>query len=153
MIDDPALRETVTAAGHLMAATREPWWIIGSAAVALHLARPAAVTDVDVLLDLDDAQRLLPMIGLAPVAGTAHPDFRSAVFGRWLGSALPVEFMAGFRHRTADGWRLVRPDTRQCILIDSTTVYVPGKAELHDLLVAFGRPKDVKRAQQLAAVM
>lgn len=152
MTGDPVLQLALGAVGRIMASAREPWWIIGSAAVALHTARPAAVADVDVLLGLEDAQRLFPLMGLVAAAGTAHPDFRSTVFGRWQGSALPVEFMAGFHHRSAAGWRPVRPASRQRIIVESAAVFVPDRAELHDLLVAFGRPKDIDRAQRLATM-
>ena len=150
-----AIQEPLTASLHAVAAAmavaRDPWWVITSAAVALHGADPGPVADVDVLLSVEDAQRILPSIGVEVRQGSAHPDFRSSVFGTWIDPPLPVEFMAGFHHRSASDWHRVAPSTRQPIDIEGSTVFVPEKAELKRMLEAFGRPKDIERARLLRA--
>lgn len=107
---------------------------------------------MDVLLSLVDARRILPMIGIELRQGSAHAAFRSGIFGTWTGTALPVEFMADFYHRSGEAWLPVRPATRQPIEVDGMIVFVPEKAELQSMLTAFGRPKDMERARRLAAV-
>ena len=162
---DAALVATLGAVGAMMADARAPWWIIGSAAVALHAAAagrgganggdPGPVGDVDVLLDLADAQRLFAAIGLDPRPGAAHAAFRSQLFGRWTAPPMTVEFMAGFEHRSVGGWYSVRPTTRQTILLQDvagTVVFVPDRADLGAMLGRFGRPKDGARAACLAAL-
>lgn len=140
------LQATLRAVAQAMQVARGPWWVIGSAAVALHGAGPATVADVDVLLMPDDAARVFARLGLAIERGAAHPDFRSDIFGTWRGSALPVEFMAGFCHRQAGEWIEIRPATRIAV----QDVFVPEREELRVMIKAFGRPKDVERARLLS---
>ena len=144
------LRVTLRAVGTALAHARDPWWVIGSAAVALYGADPGQVADVDVLLSTTDAVRLLPLIAVVVGPGSPHPDFRSSMFGTWDGAPLPVEFMAGFRHRSGSGWAEVEPATRSPVDIDGVTVFIPNRSELRRLLEAFGRPKDLDRARILS---
>jgi hypothetical protein len=152
MTISPSLSASLNAIGPIMDQAHDLWWIIASAAVALHGADPGHVADVDVLLSVADAGRILPTIGIELRQGSAHAAFRSNIFGTWTGTALPVEFMADFDHRSGEAWLPVRPVTRQLIRVDGVIVFVPEKAELQSMLTAFGRPKDMKRARSLAAV-
>lgn len=149
---DTALSVSLNAIGNVMAEAHDPWWIIASAAVALHGADPGHVADVDVLLSVADAGRILPAIGIELRQGSAHAAFRSSIFGTWTGTALPVEFMADFDRRSGEAWLPVRPVTRQPIRVDGVIVFVPEREELQSMLTAFGRPKDMERARSLAAV-
>ncbi|MGY2736859.1 hypothetical protein [Sphingomonas sp. UYP23] len=153
MAINPALSASLTAVGTIMGQANDPWWIIASAAVALHGADPGHVADVDVLLSIADAKRILPTIGVAVRAGSAHATFRSSIFGTWPGTILPVEFMADFQRRSGGEWLPVQPTTRQAIAVDGAVVFVPEKAELQAMLVTFGRPKDLEQARSLAAVL
>jgi hypothetical protein len=141
---------SVKAAAAVMSDARDPWWVIASAAVALHGADPGHVADVDVLLSTADATRLLPALGLQVRRGAAHPDFRSSVFATWTDGPLPVEFMARFAYRAGTDWLPVQPKTREPVQVDRATLFVPSRAELRQLLHAFGRPKDIERANHLA---
>lgn len=152
MAVSPALSASLSAIGNVMAEAHDPWWIIASAAVALHGADAGHVADVDVLLSVADARRILPVIGLEPRQGSAHAAFRSSIFGTWTGTALPVEFMADFHRRSGEAWSPVRPATRQRVEVGDVAVYVPEKTELQAMLAAFGRPKDMERARSLAAL-
>lgn len=147
-----AFSASVSAVGNIMVEAHDPWWIIASAAVALHGADPGHLADVDVLLSVADARRILPTIGIKLRHGSAHSMFRSSIFGTWTGTALPVEFMADFHHRSGEAWLPVQPATRQPISVGSAMVFVPERAELQAMLAAFGRPKDMERARSLAAV-
>ncbi|WP_375428054.1 hypothetical protein [uncultured Sphingomonas sp.] len=152
MTVSPALSTSLNAIGNIMVQTHDPWWIIASAAVALHGANPGHVADIDVLLSVADARRILPTIGIEPRQGSAHAAFRSSIFGTWTGTALPVEFMADFHRRSGEAWLPVQPAARQSVEVEGVVVFVPDRAELQAMLAAFGRPKDMERAQSLAAV-
>jgi len=123
----------------------EPWWIISSAAAALHGADVSDVADVDLLMSVNDACRVLALIGIAPRAGTASPLFKSEVFGLWRDPPLPVEIMGGFQVATSAGWRRVRPLSRECVAVDGHALHIPSKEELIGLYRVFGRPKDLQR--------
>jgi len=129
--------------------TSEPWWIIGSAAVALHGAVVADIRDIDLMMGLADARLLLARLGLQPEPDSHHPQFRSDLFAVWRELPLPVEVFAGFRLADSEGWRPVVLQTRQGVSVQGRTLYVPSKNELHDLLLSFGRPKDLERARLL----
>lgn len=152
MTIDTSIIASLKAIGAIMTAANDPWWIIASAAVALHGADPGPIGDVDVLLSVDDATRILPAIGIELRHGTDHPDFRSGIFGTWTGTTLPVEFMADFYYRSGIDWVQVQPATRQLIDVDGIAIFVPDRAELQRLLEHFGRPKDIERALHLAAL-
>ncbi len=149
---DPSLAASLKAIGALMNAAVDPWWIITSAAVALHGADAGRVADVDVMLSVRDAASLLPTIGVGCRSGSGHADFRSAIFGTWTVPPLPVEFMADFRHRVGTDWLPVELITRERMELEGEIVFVPGRAELCELLRRFGRPKDIERAARLAAL-
>lgn len=152
MVVSPALSASLNAIGSVMVGAHDPWWIIASAAVALHGADAGHVADVDVLLSVDDAKRILPVIGIELRQGSASAVFRSSIFGTWTGAALPVEFMADFHRRAEATWLPVRPATRQRVEVAGATVYVPERTELQAMLTAFGRPKDMKRVRSLMAL-
>jgi hypothetical protein len=144
-LPDP-LAQTIVATASALVDAHDPWWIISSAAAALHGAQPITVGDVDVILSPYDATRLFARLGIAPLPPSDHPRFRSGVFGRWTVPPLVVEFMAGFDLRDADGvWRRVAPQTREARSIGAATVFVPGRDELRAMFERFGRTKDQAR--------
>ena len=147
-----ALAGSLPAIASTMAVAEDRWWIIGSAAVALHGADLTDVRDVDIVLSIADAARILSHLGIAPDAGAGHPDFRSRIFATWGGAALPVEFMADFHCRSRDRWLPVQPTTRIAISGEGWTVFVPDKDELGAILAMFGRPKDIERRRRLTAL-
>ncbi|MBW4330030.1 hypothetical protein KY084_03975 [Stakelama sp. CBK3Z-3] len=151
MISEP-LAISVRAAGNMMRAAHEPWWIIAGAAVALHGADAGQVSDVDVLLSVGDAERLFPTFGLELRRGPSHANFRSGIFGTFTEAPLQIEFMANFRYRVGGNWLPANPRTREAVEFGETTVFVPGCIELQQMLRGFGRPKDIERAEQLSVL-
>ena len=145
----PALTATCAAVAAAMAHMCTRWWIITSAAVALHGADPGPVGDVDVLMDAMDARSFCADRGIAIRPGVADDRFRSALFAVLDAHPLPVEIMAGLALMTHDGWRPIRPVTRHAVAVPGGMVYVPDRAEFAALLRAFGRPKDLRRAAAL----
>lgn len=145
-----ALVETLAAVADLLAAARHPWWMIGSAAVALHGAA-VDVADVDVLLAEDDARDILRSSGLRPCPGQPDRQFQSTLFARWQDPPLMVEFMSGLQIAAPHGWTLITLSTRVPVAVGGATLFVPSRAELHQLLLRFGRAKDLTRATLLGS--
>ncbi len=141
---EPALKRALAMAAEAMAVAGDDWWIIGSAAVALHGARSVAARDVDVLLSVADARRILPGLGVPLTPGVADNRFRSDYYCKWAAPPIPVDFMAGFH---VYGVALV-PATRLAI----SGVFVPSRVELLAMLRHFGRDKDLARARLLDSI-
>jgi hypothetical protein len=141
---DDKLRSTLLTIADAMRDARDSWWIISSAAAALHGAE-VTVADVDLLVSRRDGEALLARLG--PTKAPAPSDrFRSDLFGCWSGAPLPVDIMAGFEVLAPDGWREIRPATRIAIPLGDATLHVPSIPELIAHCHLFGRPKDLARA-------
>ncbi|MEG3172634.1 hypothetical protein U1708_10460 [Sphingomonas sp. ZB1N12] len=78
----PDLRETLVKVAAAMREAQDPCWIISSAAVALHGVEPVEVGDVDVVMSVGDARRLMDGLGVAPIEDGASSLVRSTLFGR-----------------------------------------------------------------------
>jgi hypothetical protein len=143
----PDLAETLERVMTLTAEAVEPWWIIGSAAMALHGAAGLSVADVDLLMGRSDARRLTAGLAGDPRDGTSDL-FRSEVFGRLAGSPLPIDVMAGFRVRDVE----LRPSTRRRVKVGAGRVFVPELDELIAITASFGRAKDLERVAVLEAL-
>ena len=144
----PALQTTLMAVADRVAAAQDPWWIIASAAAALHGAA-VEVADVDLLMSVRDARRILATAGVEAAEGARSERFHSQVFGRIRGLPLDLEIMADFSVCADGAWRRVVPTTREVVVVGGTTLFIPGKAELQSLLRMIGRPKDLLRASLL----
>lgn len=129
---------------------RDDWWIIGSAAVALHGGDPGTISDVDVLTSRRDLDALYGALPLTNTPETGKPMFVSVRFGRWSEPPLDVEFMAGLKLRVGDDWQAVQPQTREAIITGEHALHVPDRGELIAILKRFGREKDLRRAASLA---
>ena len=145
------LRQTLVMTADALEGAQDPWWVVSSAAVALHGVTPVEVGDVDVLMSVVDAQRAMDQLGVVPIEDGASALFRSTLFARWEMPPLVVEIMAGFHVATGSGWTKVLPRTRVPIFVDERVVYVPDRAELAEMLRLFGRPKDLERVRLLTS--
>ena len=145
------LEQTLVMVAELGVSATDSWWIISSAAVALHGAPVDDVRDVDLLMSARDARAALVRVGVEPQAGRATDLFRSAVFGTWRGPPLPVEIFGDFDFAGPDGWSRVAPRSREPVEFGGHTLFVPSAAELRQMLIGFGRPKDLARARLLPA--
>jgi hypothetical protein len=143
------LEQSLARVAELGLAAADPWWVISSAAVALHGAPADDVRDVDLLMSGRDAKEALIRVGVEPHSGRATRLFRSAIFGTWHGPPLPVEIFGDFQFAGPDGWSRVAPRSREAIAIGNHILFVPSAAELRQLLIGFGRPKDLARARLL----
>lgn len=145
------LRITLEGVGQALAEARHDWWVIASAAAALHGVTDPPVGDVDVLVDDADLADLSRRRSLRRVDTPPHPLFASRVLMQWTEAPMTVELMAGFRIQSGGRWRDVRPTTRRIFVIGSSEVFAPSREELAELLLAIGRPKDIRRARSLIA--
>ena len=145
----PPLERSLRAVAGAMVEARDPWWIIGSGAVALLGGASVNVADLDVLLSEADAARVLPALGLTAAPGGVDSRFRSRIYARWDAPELPVEFMAGFALRHGEEWQDVLPQTRTQHRLGEAVLYTPGREEMRAILLSFGRPKDLRRAALL----
>lgn len=133
----------------LMKIAQRPWWIISSAAAALHGEVTQPPADVDVLIAPEDALSIARQLELQAAPGIPCERFHSEIFIRWEGLPLPVEFMAGFHLHEQGQWRPVQPSSRQPVNVAGVTLHIPDRSELIRLLRRFGRDKDLVRAQRL----
>ncbi len=143
------LRATLTLLPPLLESARHDWWIISSAAVALHGGNPGRVGDVDVLIDPRDVEAVFAGAGLDLAPGGGNGSFRSDWFATWERAPMPVELFAGFCVRDGGVWCPVVPRSREAIRVGEAVLYVPSRAELKAMLLRFGRAKDLDRAARL----
>lgn len=136
---------TLADVGAVMFKAKDPWWIIGSTALALHLKQDIIVNDIDVLLSVDDARIVRAALGIPKAAISPHPLFLSEEYFTWDRNNVPVEFMAGFSVCVSGAWQLVSCRTRQAVDVGGQVIYIPDLAEMASLLELFGRPKDMER--------
>jgi hypothetical protein len=130
--------------------TQHRWWILGSAAVALHGANPGRLEDVDILLDQRDCDAVFKWLALVPKPGKADGKFRSNIFGRWNLPPLPVELFAGFCLLEDRTWQALVPQSRIAVTLGEVTVFIPDRQELASILHRFARPKDLLRIDALS---
>ena len=147
MTQDQDVAIALAAVAEEMRLARDPWWVIGSAAVALHGA-VTDVADVDLLVSERDALALIGRLGLLAERLDPHPLFRSQVFARWRRSDREVEIMGGLAVAVEGAWQPVLPASRMTI----GGVSVPDRRELSHILATFGREKDLERRRLLAAL-
>lgn len=145
----PPLERSLRAVAGAMADARDPWWIIGSGAVALLSTGSGTVADLDVLLSAGDAAQILPALGLNAAPGGVDSRFRSGIYARWDAPELPVEFMADFALNHDGQWQDVAPTSRIAHHLGDTMLYTPSREEMRAILQSFGRPKDLRRAEML----
>ncbi|WP_298467616.1 hypothetical protein [uncultured Erythrobacter sp.] len=146
---DHEVLATLRRVSRLLEAADDPWWVIGSAAVALHGGDPGAIADIDVITSRRDLDWLYEKLPLTNTPEEGKPMFRSERFGRWSEPEFDVEFMAGLTLQVDGEWLPVQPQTRRAIQIGKAHVFVPEREELIAILQMFGREKDLRRAATL----
>jgi hypothetical protein len=151
----PLMPELAAALGELAEVVRDardPWWLIGSAAMALHGAGPLEVGDIDLLMSRADAALLLERLGVPGGLGTAHDKFRSEVFGQWQCRGYTVEVLGGFHVHDGTRWREVVPRDRVAVSLIGAVLFVPSLDDLIEMCRLFGRPKDAERERLLRSL-
>jgi hypothetical protein len=130
---------------------RDPWVVIGSAAVAL-AGVDVSVADVDVLTSKRDAEGLIAL-WRARLDDTHEPmadsdRFRSH-FARFRFPGLPLEVMGGLELNGSNGWQPVHVDDVVRVICAGVDVPIPALSEQIRILESFARPKDLQRAARL----
>lgn len=147
----PELSETLCSVAEGMASFPSGWWIIGSAAVALHGIDAGTVHDVDLLIEAGLVEEVFDRLGVVPLAMPPDSLFRSTAFARWNALSVAVELMAGFEVAVCGEWQRIELRSRQQIITAAGMLFVPDRQELLDLFRLFGRTKDGPRIRALAA--
>lgn len=143
----PRLVETLDRVAQGSEGLAEPWWVFGSAAMALAGVRGLDPPDVDLVTTPTGAAELLERLGgRVVVAGSGL--FRSELFGRCPGP-LPIEVMARLEVATAQGWTPINLRSRRRIAWPGGELWIAEPGEQAEICRLFGRPKDLERARLL----
>jgi len=130
----------------------DPWWVFGSAAMALVGVPGLSPPDVDLIVSERDARALIATWNAAPVKAAPSPLFRSRIFAKALVAGHPVEIMAGFESCSDGAWAPVLPRTRQELPWKGERLFTPTAAEQAEICRRFGREKDLARVALLEAL-
>jgi len=134
---------------------RDPWWIIGSAAMALAGVPDTTPQDIDVLCSREDALRLRATWVLHVDRGYLPKDearFRST-FARFTHLPMPLETMGALQVMTSGGWQPLQVVDDAVLDLHGHAVRVPTLAEQQRILLLFGRAKDLAKAARIAAFL
>jgi len=150
---NPVLRGVLDRLARDAAGLSDPWWVFGSAGMALVGAPGLSPPDVDLIVSERDAAALIGLWNAQRAEAAPSPLFRSKVFARASIAALPIEIMAGFESFSAGAWTPVAPATRIAIPWNGARLYAPDAAEQAAICRRFGRPKDLARVALLEALI
>lgn len=131
----------------------DPWWVFGSAGMALVGVAGLSPPDIDLIVSERDARTLIAAWNAEPAAAGASPLFRSAIFAKARVAPIPIEIMAGFEAFSGGAWAPVEPATRQAVVWNGRTLFAPSAAEQAAICRRFGRPKDLARVALLEALI
>ena len=146
---DAELKTTLLRTADWLADTNDPWWVLGSAAIALLGIDPKGIADIDVLVSERDALALMKRHSLKNHSDGGTDQFRSNIFVLPKLGTYRVEVMAKYEIRQANQWKRVWPKTRIPVDISGTFLWVPDAAEQIKILRMLNRPKDFERIEQI----
>lgn len=148
----PELSATLDIIAQAAPQLQDPWWVFGSAAMALAGVPALSPPDVDLLVSEADARRLLDLWRVQPEPPSSSARFRSKIFAKARLAPLTIEIMAGFEVNTAEGWRPITARTRVAVQHNGAEIPIPNAAEQAEICRVFGRPKDLARVPALEAL-
>lgn len=150
------LEETLSEVAQVGASLHDPWWVIGSAAIAL-VGVDIEVPHVELLVSERDAETLVA--DWAPrQPADAWQDRLRAIRGQHTSTPLPIDVVGRPEVLAETGWRAVVPSTRLEVTMTSEhdatsperrTLYIPDPDDQLALLLLFRRPQDLVRAELL----
>lgn len=132
-----------------LAATRDAWCIVAGAATAIHTGDWSDVQDIDVVVSLSDAHRLIARSGFIDRTDGGNAFYRSSVFATRPGS-VEIDIFADFEICVAGVWSSVRPRPTP-VETPAGTVFVPEVHEQLAMTRMLGREKDDTRIRKLEA--
>lgn len=152
-LPEPLSASLAQALPELERTCRQPWWLIGSAALVAWGVPEIVCRDIDILVDIDDAVRLEQVWAGRREHGfvTANDHLFRSRFARFTGFSLPVETMGGLHLNVAGCWQAVIPSDRRCLATPAGELYLPSLPALIEILDAFGRDKDIDKARRARA--
>lgn len=134
--------------GQVMAAAQDDWCLIGGAALAVLGVPGVPVRDIDVLLSVADAKRIMGQLGVVSSPDRGSGRFCSQVYAQ-VGETIQFDFMAGLKVRADDAWVPVLPCPTSRVMFGEWPIYLPSRADMAAILRLFGRPKDLARLDLL----
>lgn len=150
----PRLLATLAIALPVMAqAFRDPWWVIGSAAMRLGGISRLEPADVDLLCSAGDAEHLIAAWQEhVDTDYTPHGDDRfHSCFARFRHLPMPLEVMGDLQVRVGSDWQPVHVEASQQVRCDGHTVTIPTWQEQMRILHLFGRDKDLAKADLISS--
>jgi hypothetical protein len=147
----PAFFEALLGVREDLRLAQDPWWIIGSAAMALQGVEGLDIDDIDILMSPDDARQVLATKDLLPMHGEEESRFRSEVYVAWTSGFYRIEVMANFAVLAEDEWINIQPRSRVAVDMPAGPVFIPSVNDLIAMCGLFGRPKDEARKKLLQA--
>lgn len=131
--------------------TRDPWCIIAGAATALHTRDWTDVHDIDVVVSVADARRLVASAGFIDRTDGGTHVYRSEVYATRPGP-VEIDIFGDFEICVGGDWTPVMP-TPIAIETPGGTVFVPGLQEQLAITRMLGRPKDSPRIEKLERLL
>lgn len=149
---DPDIRNSLLGVAETMSLAQDDWCLIGGAGYLLHGLKQHALSDIDVVLSVADADMLSERLQIRPQAKSPHPSFRSKRFLLWEELPISAEFMAGFDVLHDGEWVNIYPSNCLEVPLGKHSLRVPNFEDFTAICRMFGRPKDLQRLEQLAAI-
>lgn len=137
--------ETLKNTSRFLAASEDPWWILGSSAIALCGIDPQIIRDIDVVISPQDARRLMKRYDLSNQADGGNHLFRSEIVLRPQLGPIPLEILSNYEIRERGTWTLLTLNTRKTVEVEGATLFVPELDEQIEILTKLGREKDLQR--------
>jgi hypothetical protein len=134
-----------------LSVTQDPWCIVAGAATALHTGDWSDVRDIDVVVSLPDAHRLIARSGFIDRTDGGNDAFRSKVYATRPGP-VEIDIFADFEICTAVEWSRIDP-VPVPIETPAGTIYVPEVREQLAITRMLGRAKDGPRIIKLEKLL
>lgn len=131
--------------------TRDRWCIIAGAATALHTSDWTDVSDIDVVVSVADANRLIASAGFVDRTDGGNGTYRSAIYATRRGE-VEIDVFGDFEICVSDFWTPVMP-TPVAIETPAGTVFVPTVEQQLAITKMLGRPKDSPRIARLERLL
>lgn len=131
-----------------MAESHNPWWIFGSAAVALHGSAEGPLKTIDVAVSPGDFRRLVATHGPSN-KGFSSPLLRARQLLSLEIDGVHARIMHVPEVHAQGRWHAIRPATRLAFRVNDATLYTPERAELIALLELAGTKRDLAAAARL----